>query len=178
MSRVGKLPIKIPGNVVVQLDGFNVRVDGPVGSISKRFCAPVVIGMEDGLLKVSPTEDTQKSIAMSGTVRSILNNMVKGVSVGFERFVEMVGVGYKANIKNGFLTLALAKSHNTIIEVPLGINISLLDSSVLKLVGCDNEKLGSFVALLRQQRPPEPYKGKGIRERGQYVYRKEGKKGK
>ena len=178
MSRVGKIPVVIPDGVSVEIDGTNVSVKGPKGSLRKFFSGAISIVQDGALLNVSLLEDTKFARSMWGTSRSIIHNMVQGVSTGFEQIVEMVGVGYKAVIKGEYINLSLAKSHSTIIKIPEGISVVSTDVTTLKIFCYDNEMLGRFVSLLLKQRPVEPYKGKGVKKFGQYVYRKESKKSK
>ncbi len=178
MSRVGKLPVQIPSSVEVSVSGNSVSVSGPKGDLQKSFYGPISICVDNGNIKVIPLDDTKFARSMWGTARSVIKNMICGVNEGFEQIVEMVGVGYKAVVRGQFVNLSLAKSHSTIIRVPDGVSVVNVEPTVLKVTSSDNEKLGQFVSLLIKQRPPEPYKGKGIKKKGQYVYRKEGKKGK
>ena len=178
MSRIGKLPIQIPSAVKVTVSGNSVSVSGPKGDLQRNFFGPIAIAIEESSVKVVALDDTKFARSMWGTARNIIKNMIFGVHEGFEQVVEMVGVGYKASVRGQYLNLSLAKSHSTIIKVPEDIVVVNVEPTVLKISSNDNEKLGQFVSLLIKQRPPEPYKGKGIRKKGQYVYRKEGKKGK
>ena len=178
MSRVGKIPVAIPDAVTIEIDGGNVVVNGPKGSLRKSFSGAISIAQEGKMVNISLLEDTKFARSMWGTVRSIISNMVRGVSIGFEQVVEMVGVGYKASIKGEYINLSLAKSHSTIIKIPESISVVAIDATTLKISCHDNEMLGRFVSLLLKQRPVEPYKGKGIKKSGQYVYRKESKKSK
>jgi large subunit ribosomal protein L6 len=178
VSRVGKLPVQIPSAVKVNVSGNSVSVSGPRGSLQRCFSGPISIIVDNSSVKVLALDDTKFARSMWGTARNIIKNMVFGVSEGFEQVVEMVGVGYKAVVRGQYVNLSLAKSHSTIIKIPEGVSVISSEPTVLKVSSNDNEKLGQFVSLLIKQRPPEPYKGKGIRKKGQYVYRKEGKKGK
>jgi large subunit ribosomal protein L6 len=178
VSRVGKLPVQIPSSVKVTVSDNSVSVSGPRGCLSKVFSGPISIVSDSSVVRVEALNDTKFARSMWGTTRNIIKNMVFGVSEGFEQIVEMVGVGYKAVVRGKYINLSLAKSHSTIIEVPDGVVAVSAEPTVLKISSNDNEKLGQFVSLLIKQRPPEPYKGKGIKKKGQYVYRKEGKKGK
>lgn len=177
MSRVGKVPVVIPSGVTVVVDNQKVTVSGAKGTLSKEFSNVVSIDVSDGIVKISPKNKEKFTLAMWGTARSIINNMVKGVSQGFSEVLEMIGVGYKAALNNRYLTLFLANSHSTIVEIPEDLKVSLPKPTLINIEGCNKESLGSFAALLIKQRPPEPYKGKGIRKQGSYVAKKEGKKG-
>ncbi len=176
MSRVGKLPIAIPVDVRVNLDGLTVDVSGPRGRLVKSFAGDIVITQEQGQVLVKPLLNNKFSRSMWGTARSIINSMVHGVTNGFTEELEMNGVGYKAAVKDSYINLTLAKSHNTKIEIPKIIKVTTPKQNIILLESVDKEQLGQFVATIVQQRSPEPYKGKGIRKKGQYVQRKEGKK--
>jgi large subunit ribosomal protein L6 len=178
MSRVGKLPISIPAGVEVKLDQLNVTVVGPNGTLCKSFKGKIDISLDSAKgFVVSALDDSKQANAMRGTVRSIINNMVTGITVGFSVELEIDGVGYRALLKDQYLNLSLGKSHNTKIVVPKDIEIVALKPNLLLIKSCNKERLGEFVASLIKQRSPEPYKGKGIKVKGSYVQRKEGKKG-
>ncbi len=176
MSRVGKLPINIPETVKMQVDGLSVKVEGPKGSLSKTFAGAISINLQDNQVVVQPLSKSKEARSMWGTARSIINGMVKGVQEGFTQELEVNGVGYRAAVKSGYLNLTLGKSHNTKIEIPQNITVTAPKQNAITLHSADKEKLGQFVAVIVKQRPPEPYKGKGIKRQGQYVQRKEGKK--
>ena len=176
MSRVGKLPIAIPEAVTVNIDGMNVTVSGPKGKLEKVLSGSIIIKHQDKVVEVTPSDNSKQARAMWGTARSLIANMVKGAEVGFEEDLELHGVGYRAAVQGDYLSLSLAKSHNTRIEIPEGITVAVEKQTLIKLAAHDKEKLGQFIAVIVRQRPPEPYKGKGIRKKGQYVQRKEGKK--
>ena len=176
MSRVGKVPILIPDGVNVALDGLNVRVSGPKGEISKLFSGEVDVCINDRQISVQPLSQTKQARAMWGTVRSIINGMVFGVKHAFSQELEVNGVGYRAMVKGSYLNLVLGKSHATRIEIPSNIKVDTPKQNVILLESIDKQALGQFIALVMQQRPPEPYKGKGIKPKGRYVQRKEGKK--
>jgi large subunit ribosomal protein L6 len=176
MSRIGKLPIIVPAGVQVQLDGLFVRVLGPKGELSTKFQGDISISVEGNNILVKPLSNDRFVRAMWGTARSIINNMVKGVTQGFIQELDINGVGYKANIKDNYLNLMLAKSHNTKIEIPSIIKVSIPKQNIIILESINKEKLGQFASEIISQRPPEPYKGKGISKKGAYIQRKEGKK--
>lgn len=176
MSRVGALPVIIPTNVEVKINGLNVEASGKKGSIVKSFKGAITIEVNDNKVFVKPVNDSSEARAMWGTARNIVANMIKGVSEGFSTELEIIGVGYRASNKDGYINLALGKSHNTKIQIPKNIEISLPSTNKMVLVSFDKELLGQFVAQIIKQRPPEPYKGKGIKKVGQYVERKESKK--
>jgi large subunit ribosomal protein L6 len=175
MSRVGIKPITIPSGVSVKLEGVNITVSGEHGTITRSFLGKAHILIESDQVKVEPLDMQTESRAMWGTVRSIISNMFQGVSDGFTTDLEIIGVGYKASSKDGYINLALGKSHNTKIFIPDNIKVTH-QGTKLTIFSYDKEKLGQFVAQIIQQRPPEPYKGKGIRKSGQYIERKESKK--
>lgn len=176
MSRVGKASIVLPVGVNVDLDGLTVVVSGPKGKIEKTFFGDINIDKVDNMLSVTPITETKSARAMWGTARSIINNMVNGVVNGFTKEIELIGVGYRAALKGDCLTMLLGKSHSTKVMVPDVIKVDVLKQNFIVLFSVDKELLGSFVSLLMKQRPPEPYKGKGVRVKGQYVQKKEGKK--
>jgi large subunit ribosomal protein L6 len=176
MSRVGKLPINIPDNVEVELDGLRVKISGPKGQLIKSFTGDISISSEGGQVIVRPLAMTKHAKAMWGTARSIINGMVKGVKDGFSEELEVTGTGYRAAVKDKFLNLSLGKSHSTKIEIPAYINVQTPKQNMIVLESVDKEKLGKFIAMIVKQRPPEPYKGKGIKLKDQYIERKEGKK--
>lgn len=177
MSRVGKLPVTIPQGVVVELDGLCVKVKGPKGELTKTFKGNINISLQDNNVVVKPMDDEKQTRAMWGTARNIVRNMVVGVKDGFTQELEVNGVGYRASIKGGYLNLTLGKSHNTKIEIPAGIKVDAPKQNIVILESVDKELIGQFSSIIIKQRPPEPYKGKGIKRKGQYVQRKEGKKG-
>jgi large subunit ribosomal protein L6 len=176
MSRVGKLPVILPQGVKVELDGLKIKVNGPKGSLEKIFSGDISIKLEGDQVSVAMLSQTKQAKAMWGTARSIINGMVKGVNTGFSEELEVNGVGYRASVKGNYLNLILGKSHNTKIEIPKGLKVEAPKQNIITLESIDKEILGQFVALVIKQRPPEPYKGKGIKRKGQYVQRKEGKK--
>lgn len=176
MSRVGKLPIAIPANVKVEVADLNIKVTGPKGELNKAFLGMITIGVEENAVVVRPVDQSKNARAMWGTARSVINGMVKGVSEGFTEELEVNGVGYRAAVKGSYLNLSLGKSHNTKIEIPESIKVDAPKQNIIMLQSIDKEKLGQFVAVIIKQRPPEPYKGKGIKRKGQFVQRKEGKK--
>ncbi|HJD56417.1 MAG TPA: 50S ribosomal protein L6 [Rickettsia endosymbiont of Pyrocoelia pectoralis] len=176
MSRVGKLPITIPEGVKVGLNDLEVKVSGPKGELSKTFKGNIEISLEENKLLVKPLASTKSARAMWGTARSIISNMVSGVKDGFKLKLEINGVGYRAMVKGKYLNLMLAKSHNTKIEIPSYIKVEVPKQNIIILEGTDKEKLGQFASIIIKQRPPEPYKGKGIKFEDQFIPRKEGKK--
>lgn len=176
MSRVGKLPISIPSGVEVKIDDLLITVKGPKGELRQEFVGNLKMAMTDNSLVVEPQDKKKETRSMWGTARSIVQNMVKGVSEGFAEELEVNGVGYRAVVQGKYLNLSLGKSHDTKIEIPEAVTVAAKQNAI-NLQSYDKQKLGQFIALIIKQRPPEPYKGKGIKKKGQYVERKEGKKG-
>lgn len=176
MSRVGKLPVVIPEGVKVNVSDLSVSITGPKGVLNKVFQGTISITVVDNQVVVKPLDQTKHTRAMWGTARSIINGMVKGVSEGFYKELEVNGVGYRASVKGKYLNLTLGKSHNTKIEIPDEIKVDAPKQNVITLNSINKEMLGQFMAVIIKQRPPEPYKGKGIKAKGQFVQRKEGKK--
>jgi len=175
MSRIGKQPIIVPDKVKVAINGHTVSVEGPKGKISKSFAPVVSITLTEGEIVIAPTENTRFSRAMFGTVRSIVAGMVKGVSEGFSKDLEIQGVGFKATLKGNKIDLALGYSHPIVMDVPEGIKVTIVDQTKVKVEGPDKQLVGAVTAEIRSYYPPEPYKGKGVRIVGERVRRKEGK---
>lgn len=176
MSRIGKQPVPIPDKVKVDVKGHTVSVEGPKGKVSKTFAPVVSISIADKTITVSPSEDDSRfAKAMYGTVRSIIAGMVKGVSEGYSKELEIQGVGFKANLKGTVLDLALGYSHPILMDIPEGIKVTVTDQTKVKVEGADKQLVGAVTAEIRSYYPPEPYKGKGVRIVGERVRRKEGK---
>ena len=176
MSRIGKQPVLIPDKVKVEVKDHTVRVEGPKGKVAKTFAPVVNITVADKKVVVSPTQDDSRfAKAMYGTVRSVIAGMVKGVSEGYAKELEIQGVGFKANLKGKQLDLALGYSHPILMDIPEGIKITVTDQTKLKVEGADKQLVGAVTAEIRGYYPPEPYKGKGVRLVGERVRRKEGK---
>jgi len=175
MSRIGKQPVSIPDKVKVTVTGGKVVVEGPKGKVEKTFAPVVKITVADQKVTFAPTEETRFSRAMYGTARSIVAGMVKGVTDGYIKELEIQGVGFKANLKGNLLDLALGYSHPIVMEIPAGIKVTVTDQTKLKVEGADKQLVGAVTAEIRGYYPPEPYKGKGVRIVGERVRRKEGK---
>jgi len=176
MSRIGKQPVPIPDKVNVTIKGDTVLVEGPKGKVSKLFAPVVKVTVADKKVTVSRTEDDSRfAKAMYGTVRSIIAGMVKGVTDGYTKDLEIQGVGFKANLKGNLLDLALGYSHPIVMEIPAGIKVTVTDQTKVKVEGADKQLVGAVAAEIRGYYPPEPYKGKGVRLVGERVRRKEGK---
>ena len=174
MSRIAKQPINIPSGVDVKLQGQNLIVKGPVGEMSMDIHSDVSVEQKDNQLCVQI--DKSKNIAMAGTMRSLMNNLVLGVSKGFERKLELVGVGYRAQSKGKALNLTLGFSHPIDYPIPEGIKIETPSQTEVVIKGADKQKVGQVAAEIRAYRPPEPYKGKGVKYADERIIRKEAKK--
>lgn len=178
MSRIGKMPVAVPKGVAVSIDGANVKVKGPRGELSQRFHEDLTIKQEDGKIIVSIPDDKAYD-AMHGLTRALINNMVKGVTDGFTKILEIEGVGYRGELQGKNLVLALGYSHPVPVEAPDGITFQVDKSQrIITIEGSNKETVGQVAANIRSLRPPEPYKGKGIRYQGERVRRKAGKAGK
>lgn len=179
MSRIGKLPIALPQGVTVTINKNSIVVKGPKGELNRDFPPEIEVKQEDGQLVVTRSSDHRTHRAKHGLVRALLNNMVVGVSDGFKRELHIEGVGYRAGLKGEDLELNVGYSHPVVFEPPEGISFELDKSGrELAVVGIDKELVGEIAARIRRTRPPEPYKGKGIRYVGERVRRKAGKAGK
>jgi large subunit ribosomal protein L6 len=176
MSRIGKKPIAIPAGVTITLDGQTVTVKGPKGQLAWTVTDEIEVKQEGGELLLIPRDETTRSKAMWGLSRTLVGNMVQGVSQGFEESLELVGVGYRAAVNGKVLTLQLGFSHDINITPPEGISFSSGKQTEIKISGIDKQAVGEIAAKIRRIRPPEPYKGKGVRYAGEKVRRKEGKK--
>jgi large subunit ribosomal protein L6 len=176
MSRIAKAPITIPSAVDVKIDGRELTVKGPKGTLSRTIHPAVNVEGGDQTLNVAPVSDKGEAWAMAGTMRALINNMVKGVSDGFEKRLTLVGVGYRAQAKGNVLNLALGYSHPIDYPVPAGIEIETPAATEIVVKGADKQQVGQVAAEIRSKRPPEPYKGKGVRYSDEQVIRKEAKK--
>ena len=177
MSRIGYSPIVLPDGVDVTLGGNGVTVKGPKGTLTDRFDDRVIVAVEDGVVRLSRVEDDRESRALHGLSRALLNNMVVGVSEGYSKELRTQGVGYRANLQGSRLELQVGYSHPVHIEAPDGISFEVPEPTRIIVSGIDKQKVGQVAADVRRVRPPEPYKGKGIRYAGEYVRRKTGKAG-
>lgn len=174
MSRIANKPVDLPSGVDIKLDGQNVRAKGSKGEMELSLHPSVKVVQEDGVLKVQA--ENKESVAMAGTMRSLLNNLVVGVSQGFEKKLELVGVGYRAQAKGKSLNLSLGFSHPVDYAVPEGITIETPSQTEIVVKGFDKQKVGQVAAEIRSYRPPEPYKGKGVKYADERIVRKEAKK--
>ena len=176
MSRIGKLAIAVPSGVQVTLNGQTVTVKGPKGQLAWTVADEIQVQQEAGELKLTPRDDSTRAAAMWGLSRSLVNNMVHGVTQGYEETLELVGVGYRAAMKGKALSMQLGFSHDVDIPAPDGITFVVPKQTEIKIAGIDKQLVGELAARIRKIRPPEPYKGKGVRYAGEHVRRKEGKK--
>ena len=176
MSRVGKHPVVIPSGVKVVVDGQRVRAEGKLGALERTLMREVVVTREDGKVSIKPRDATMRARIMWGTARTLVANLVAGVSQGFSRKLEITGVGYRAQVQGKALVLQLGYSHDIEYRIPEGISIQCPDQTHITVSGAEKELVGQVAAEIRAFRPVEPYKGKGIRYEGEFVLRKEGKK--
>lgn len=176
MSRIGKSPIAVASGVTVTIDGQAVTVKGPKGELSWTLPEEIEARHEDGQLTLAKRVDNTRAQAMWGLSRSLVNNMVVGVTTGFEQTLELVGVGYRAAMKGDALSMQLGFSHEVDVPPPAGITFAVPKQTEVKISGIDKQAVGETAARIRRIRPPEPYKGKGVRYAGEKVRRKEGKK--
>lgn len=176
MSRTGKKPITIPAGVTATLDGDKIEVKGPKGVLSMPKSGNVVYALEEGVLSVKPANDTKVARAFWGMQRTLIQNLVTGVTDGFTKTLEITGVGYRANSQGKVLKLQLGYSHDVDYAIPEGITIKTPDQTTVEISGSDRQLVGQVAAEIRRWRKPEPYKGKGIKYRGEFIFRKEGKK--
>jgi large subunit ribosomal protein L6 len=176
MSRVAKAPVEIPGGVTVTVDGNTVSAKGPKGSSTVDVHKVVKVEMDDGVVRVAPAKTDQKAVAMAGTMRSLINNLVVGVNTGFEKRLELRGVGYRAQAQGNKVNLTLGFSHPVAHEVPEGVQVETPSQTEIVVTGIDKQMVGQVAADLRSYRPPEPYKGKGVRYKDEQVVMKEAKK--
>ena len=178
MSRIGRLPITVPSGVEVSLDGQNVTVKGPKGSLSHTVIEPITVEKEDGVLLVNRPDDERDSRARHGLTRSLLNNMVTGVTTGFSKTLEIVGVGYRVQARGRDLEFSLGFSHPVPVKAPDGITFEVQAPTRFVVSGIDKQQVGEVAATIRKLRKPDPYKGKGVRYQGEVIRRKVGKAGK
>lgn len=176
MSRIGKKPIEVPSGVTVSLDGRDVSVKGPKGELAMQLVDDVIAEQAENELTVNPRTKSPKALGMWGMQRTLVSNLIEGVTKGFEKKLEITGVGYRAQVKGKDLNLQLGYSHDINFPIPEGIDIKTPDQTTVVISGIDKQKVGQVAAVIRGFRPPEPYKGKGVRYAGEYIFRKEGKK--
>ncbi len=179
MSRIGKQPITVPSGVEVVVDGRRVRVTGPQGALERDLPGDIALRQDDGTLFVERPDDARNNRALHGLTRALVNNMVVGVTTGFTKDLEIVGVGYRATSQGpNRIELALGFSHPVVVDAPEGVTFEVPTPTRIVVRGTDKEKVGQVAADIRQLRKPEPYKGKGVRYAGEHVARKAGKAGK
>ena len=175
MSRIGKMPISVPAGVEIKFDGNKVEVKGPKRTLSQEFYPEMIIKLEDNVLTVERPDDSRTNRSMHGLTRALLNNMVVGVSEGFEKKLELTGVGYRAALKGSDLEMQLGFSHPVLVKPRPGITFVVPDQTHITVQGIDKQVVGQTAAEIRAWRPPEPYKGKGIHYEGEKIRRKLGK---
>ena len=179
MSRIGKLPINIPGGVTITVgDDNTVNVKGPKGQLSEKISPDMEISMEEGVLLVKRPSDDKEHKALHGLSRSLIHNMVVGVTSGYQKNLDIVGVGYRAQMQGTKLVLNVGYSHPVELEAPAGVTFEVPNPNRISVLGISKQQVGQMAADIRKVRPPEPYKGKGIKYENEFVRRKEGKTGK
>lgn len=176
MSRIGKKPVAVPANVTATLNGAELAVKGPKGQLAMSVADEVVVTVDGNVISVKPRDATKRSRSFWGMQRTMVNNLVVGVTEGFTEVLEINGVGYRASVQGSNLKLQLGFSHDVDFVIPEGISIKCPDQTTVEISGTDKQKVGQVAAEIRRWRRPEPYKGKGIKYRGEYIFRKEGKK--
>lgn len=176
MSRIGKVPVAIPAGVTAEIAGGVLSVKGPKGTLTLTLRDEITYTVEDGRILVRPANDSKAARSFWGMQRTLVNNLVTGVTEGYTKVLEITGVGYRANAQGKNLKLQLGYSHDVDFAVPEGIEIKTPDNTTVEISGIDKQKVGQVAAEIRRWRKPEPYKGKGIKYRGEYIFRKEGKK--
>ena len=176
MSRIGKKAIALPAGVNITLSGQDVSVKGPKGSLAWKVVEEIEVKQEGNVIHITPRGDSQRHRSMWGLSRTLIANMVKGVTDGYEQTLEMVGVGYRAAMQGNKLELQLGFSHPVVIDPPAGISFAVPKQTEIRISGIDKQAVGEMAAKVRKIRPPEPYKGKGVKYAGEKVRRKEGKK--
>jgi large subunit ribosomal protein L6 len=176
MSRIGKRPVAIPSGVTAAIDNGQLSVKGPKGTLTLGLSELVSYTLEDGSISIAPANDGKAARSHWGMQRTLVFNLVQGVTEGFTKVLEITGVGYRANAQGNKLKLQLGYSHDVNFPVPEGIEIKTPDNTTVEISGIDKQKVGQVAAEIRRWRKPEPYKGKGIKYRGEYIFRKEGKK--
>lgn len=176
MSRIGKKPVSVPGGVTAAVNGQEVKIKGPKGELKHVLVDAMVAKLDQGEIAITMREDTKEARAMWGMSRTLVSNLIAGVTEGFSKRLEITGVGYRAAVQGANLQLQLGYSHDIAYPVPQGIQIVCPKPTEIVITGIDKQKVGQVAAEIRAYRPPEPYKGKGIRYAGEFIARKEGKK--
>jgi large subunit ribosomal protein L6 len=176
MSRIGKKAVPVPSGVTANVEGQTVKVKGPKGALQLVLHGDVIAKLESGEIKIDPRSETKRARSQWGTARTLVNNLMSGVTKGFERKLEITGVGFRAAVQGKNLQLQLGYSHDVVYSIPEGISIVTPKPTEIVITGIDKQKVGQVAAEIRDYRPPEPYKGKGVKYAGEYIFRKEGKK--
>ncbi|MEW4447629.1 50S ribosomal protein L6 [Qipengyuania sp. JC766] len=176
MSRIGKRPVPVPQGVEAKIEGDTLTVKGPKGTLTMGLSDQIDYKVEDEGISVNPANDTRKARDFWGMQRTLVSNLVEGVTEGFTRTLEISGVGYRAQAQGSKLKLQLGYSHDVDLDVPEGLDVKTPDQTTIIVSGIDKQSVGQFAAEIRRWRKPEPYKGKGIKYQGEYIFRKEGKK--
>jgi large subunit ribosomal protein L6 len=176
MSRIGKKPVAVPSGITANVEGQMVKIKGPKGALQVVLHDDVSVKLDGGEIKVDPRFETKRALSQWGTSRTLIANLIAGVSKGFEQRLEIAGVGYRASVQGKNLQIALGYSHDIVYPIPEGITIATPRPVEIVISGSDRQKVGQVAAEIRDYRPPEPYKGKGIKYAGERIFRKEGKK--
>jgi len=176
MSRIGKVPVALPGGVTAEIANGILSVKGPKGTLTLTMRTEISYTVEDGRILVRPANESKSARAYWGMQRTLVSNLVTGVTEGYSKVLEITGVGYRATAQGRKLKLQLGYSHDVDYDVPEGIEVKTPDNTTVEISGVDKQKVGQVAAEIRRWRKPEPYKGKGIKYRGEYIFRKEGKK--
>jgi large subunit ribosomal protein L6 len=176
MSRIGKKSVPVPAGVTATIEGGQISVKGPKGSLTMPLVEDISYTLEDGAISVMPANESKRARAFWGMQRTMVSNLVVGVSDGFTKVLEITGVGYRASVQGSNLKLQLGYSHDVDFPIPEGIAIKTPDQTTVEITGADRQQVGQVAAEIRRWRKPEPYKGKGIKYRGEFIFRKEGKK--
>ena len=176
MSRIGKRPVPVPAGVTATTEGRTLSVKGPKGALSMQMIDDISYEIQDGAISVQPANDTKRARSFWGMHRTLVQNLVSGVTEGFTKTLEITGVGYRAAMQGKNLRLQLGYSHDVNIEVPADLTVATPDATTVVISGTDRQRVGQLAAEIRRWRKPEPYKGKGIKYRGEFIFRKEGKK--
>ena len=176
MSRIGKVPVAMPGGVSASIEGAVLSVKGPKGTLTMPMLDDISYGIEDERIVVKPANETKRARSFWGMHRTLVQNLVTGVTEGFTKVLEISGVGYRAQAQGKNLRLQLGYSHDVNFPVPEGVEVKTPDQNTVEISGIDKQQVGQVAAEIRRWRKPEPYKGKGIKYRGEYIFRKEGKK--
>ncbi len=176
MSRIGKRPVAMPAGVTATTEGRTLSVKGPKGTLSMQMIEDISYDIQDGAISVQPANDTKRARSFWGMHRTLVQNLVSGVTEGFSKTLEITGVGYRAAMQGKNLRLQLGYSHDVNVEVPADLTVATPDATTVVISGTDRQRVGQLAAEIRRWRKPEPYKGKGIKYRGEFIFRKEGKK--